>query len=137
MDYTEYIKSAKDRKGYCELEDFQTVCLNTLLNGRHLFLSQQTGMGKSAVYELLPLAMDAYLAKESGPGNQPELSAVLVISPLIYLMELQTKVLNSKNLSALHLDVSEVEITEKLLISKPSYIFASPEAILQGGRAIY
>ena len=136
MDYTEYINSAKDRIGYSELKDFQTLCVNTLLNGRDLFLSQQTGMGKSAVYELLPLAMDAYLAKESGPGNQPELSAVLVISPLISLMEEQTKILNSKNLAALHLDMSEVGITEKLLISKPSYVFASPEAILQGGRAI-
>ena len=45
MDYTEYIMSAKDRIGYSELKDFQTVCVNTLINGRALFLSQQTGMG--------------------------------------------------------------------------------------------
>ena len=37
--------SAKDRIGYSELKDFQTVCVNTLINDRALFLSQQTGMG--------------------------------------------------------------------------------------------
>ena len=37
------------------------------------------------MYEPLPLAMDAYLAKGSGPGNPPELCAVLVISPLMAL----------------------------------------------------
>ena len=58
------------------------------------------------MYEPLPLAMDAYLAKGSGPGNPPELCAVLVISPLISLMEEQTKKLNSKNLLALHIDMS-------------------------------
>ena len=50
--------------------------------------------------------MDAYLAKGSGPGHPSQLSAVLVISPLISLMEEQTKKLNSKHLSALHLDMS-------------------------------
>ena len=65
--------------------------MNTLIKGRALFLSQQTGMGKLAVYEPLPLAMDAYLAKESGPRNPPELSAVLVISPLISVIEEQTR----------------------------------------------
>ena len=64
--------------------------MNTLIKGRALFLSQQPGMGKLAVYEPLPLAMDAYLAKESGPRNPPELSAVLVISPLS-VMEEQTR----------------------------------------------
>ena len=33
------------------------------------------------MYERLPLAMDAYLAKGSGPGHPSQLSAVLVISP--------------------------------------------------------
>ena len=56
--------------------------------------------------------MDAYLsaskgiAKGIGPGNPPELCAVLVISPLISLMEEQTKKLNNKNLMALHIDMS-------------------------------
>ena len=64
--------------------------------------------------------MDAYLAKGSGPGNPPELSAVLVISSLVTLIEEQAKKLNSKNLSALHLDMSG------------NY----RETKLQGGRAI-
>ena len=58
---------------------------------RNSGISQQTGMGKLAVYKPLPLAMDAYLAKESCPRNPPGLSAVLVISPLISVMEEQTR----------------------------------------------
>ena len=50
--------------------------------------------------------MDAYSAKGSGTGNPPELCAVLVISPLISLIEEQTKKLNSKNMLALHIDMS-------------------------------
>ena len=63
-------------------------------------------LNKLELVNPLRLAMDACLAKGSGPGNPPELSAVLVISPLIYLMEEQTKILNSKNLSSLNLDMS-------------------------------
>ena len=63
MDTThiQHIEAANLRLGYSNIKGFQLQAVDALLEGKHVFLSQQTGMGKSAVYQLLTLAVDSKL----------------------------------------------------------------------------
>ena len=67
-----YIETAKDCVGYTTLKDFQVAAVEACLSGNDVFLSQQTGMGKSAIYELFPFAKDQSLIQDGklqGPLN--------------------------------------------------------------------
>ena len=67
-----YIETAKDCVGYTTLKDFQVAAVEACLSGNDVFLSQQTGMGKSAIYELFPFAKDQQLIQDGklqGPLN--------------------------------------------------------------------
>ena len=111
--------------------------MKNLLAGNDTYISQQTGIGKSAVFQLLPLITDLKLYNENNLERMPRcgiLSCVLIISPLISLMEEQVKFLNTRNLPALYLDTKEKDIIRRTLLEKPAYVFASPESILKGGR---
>ena len=62
MDTThiQHIEAANLRLGYSNIKGFQLQAVDAF-EGKHVFLSQQTGMGKSAVYQLLTLAVDSKL----------------------------------------------------------------------------
>ena len=55
--------------------------LQTIRNGKDVFLWLPTGFGKSICYEVLPFLFD-YKSSRAGPGN----STVLVVSPLVSLI---------------------------------------------------
>ena len=100
----DYIETAKDHVGYTILKDFQVAAVEACLSGNDVFLSQQTGMGKSAIYELFPFAKDQQLIQDGklqGPLNaRKPFSSVLIISPLIALMEDQVTSLSNRGLAA-------------------------------------
>ena len=64
------------------LSSHQKEALQAVLAERDTFVSLPTGHGKSVIFELLPHLCDAF-KQHTSP------SAVLVISPLIALMEMQ------------------------------------------------
>ena len=134
-----YIETAKDCVGYTTLKDFQVAAVEACLSGNDVFLSQQTGMGKSAIYELFPFAKDQQLIQDGklqGPLNaRKPFSSVLIISPLIALMEDQVTSLSNRGLAAVQLS-TEGSVMKDILNGKYTYIFSSPETILQKGRSI-
>ena len=129
-----YILLAQEKLGYKDLKGFQTESLKACLKGKDVFVSQQTGMGKSLIYELFPLARDEQLKDEGFLTSKSTFfSCVLIISPLIALMQDQVSSLTKKGLSAVYLEKDSFKDVKD---GKYTYIFTSPETILQRGRNI-
>lgn len=115
------------------LREYQENAVIDLLRGKDTFVAQPTGAGKSLVYQLLPLASD-YLAN---PDREIEItshegltlfnvnSVVIVVSPLTSLIQDQVTDFTKRKLHCLTLP------NGSLSLSKASYIFTSPEALLQ------
>ncbi len=87
-----------------------------------------TGHGKSLPFQIAP-----FVAKELGLGSMREFDIirnrdiVLVISPLLVIMDLQTNMLNSIGIAACCLHDESVDIND-LSAGKFQVIFGTPEA---------
>ena len=123
--------------------------MSSLLGGKDCFISQPTGAGKSAVYQLFPFAFDVYNLLRSNDAeiesktryilsSKSTNAKILVIQPLISLMRDQTKKLESMGIKVCRLrseyekpspPSSETEDIEKSL-KECSIILTSPEAAL-------
>ena len=71
------------------LKPEQRTAINAVYNGRDVFVWLPTGFGKSLCFHTLPFVFDYKLALT-------DVSAVLVITPLIALMVVQERSLRSK-----------------------------------------
>jgi superfamily II DNA helicase RecQ len=83
------------------LKDYQIESLSSLLRGKDCFISQPTGSGKSAVYQLFPFAYEALELlndkdfDSKAHDSKTTICKILVIQPLISLMSDQTKKLEN------------------------------------------
>ena len=91
------IRYAMSKAGFGEeisLRPHQRKVIEGYISGSDVFLVSGTGSGKSLCYEVAPFLFDRI-------GNMN--SIVLVVSPLVALMRLQTKILVEKNVPAVYL----------------------------------
>ena len=131
------------------LSEYQIEALANLLRGNDCFISQPTGSGKSAVYQLFPFAYEAFQLLRSNDvhvqSKTQEIvvskstnSKILVIHSLISLMRDQKNKLESMGIKVcrLHSEYEGASGTEDIekAIKDCSVILASPEAVLNKHR---
>lgn len=105
----------------------QIETIQTLLDGKDVFLSIRTGGGKSLCYQSFNVAAEAqFTQRRIGPTGA---DFVLVISPLNTIMTEQVAMLNALGLAAACVG-RNVEETDGILSGKYQYIYSSPEHIL-------
>ena len=114
------------------LKPEQRTAINVVYNGRDVFVWLPTGFGKSLCFHTLPFVFDYKLALT-------DVSAVLVITPLIALMVDQVRSLRSKGVKAsvvtsgtttTHGSVPvDLLATESSLLSD-CLLFCTPESVL-------
>ena len=104
----------------------QKLCLATLVKGQDVLACLPTGYGKSLIYQTWSslshmLARGGYRGVENG--------IVIVISPLISIMEDQTRLLTSKGIRAAY--VGKDERTDQAIIDgEYNVVFGSPESLV-------
>ena len=74
------------------LKPEQKACVNSIYEGKDVFLWLPTGFGKSICYEVLPFVFDIELGRVG--------SLVFVVSPLVSLMIDQVRSLRSRGVNA-------------------------------------
>eukprot|EP00112_Aurelia_sp_Birch-Aquarium-sp1_P022493 Seg6359.1 transcript_id=Seg6359.1/GoldUCD/mRNA.D3Y31 product="ATP-dependent helicase SGS1" protein_id=Seg6359.1/GoldUCD/D3Y31 len=147
------------------LKPFQRSALTGMLQGRDIFVSQPTGSGKSAIYQLAPVVFDLYdrllscehdrLPSTSFPQTEELISSmsqksqVLVIQPLISLIEDQMNKFSGGKIKVSRLrcerELSSSNTTagghtkgksdQENFPTSSQIIFASPEAVLDTHRS--
>ena len=122
------IKAAALLFGFEKLKKQQQKAVEATLCGKDVFVSLPTGFGKSLIYQLLPVCAEE-LATRKPFGNefQPFIS---VVSPFVSLMQDQVASLQGKGFKASLCVTRGNDDTCELDPSTPSFIFASPEALL-------
>ena len=97
------------------LTEPQKCLISAVIEGSDVFVSTQTGSGKSLTYECIPLL---------SPGQ-----TVIVIAPLITIMDEQTRKLEGLGFRAIYLglDASKNELIENCEFD---FVFGSPESFL-------
>lgn len=111
-----------------ELTRFQRDAIMKFVNGNEdMFINLPTGVGKSLIYQSLPLVFDSLL---ESPWH-----IVAVVSPLISLIADQVSYLNSIGVRAISLTAIEQE-EDRLLVEggKFSVVYGTPEAWLLNER---
>ena len=110
MDVRDAIVSAGKELGYARLKDKQMKAVTTFMQGKDVFVSLQTGYGKSIIYAVLPLLFDRLRGKQflNGPLYNNNVinpcsgtsgSIVLCISPLTAIMMEQVSKFRSSGLT--------------------------------------
>ena len=120
-------KIVKDTLGITELKPEQQEAVELLLDGKNVFVTLPTGYGKSAIYQVLPLCTKSLLA----PSTATCKSSVIIISPLTSLMLDQVTKLRRKGLQAVAIGIDSFSLDD-VRASNFTYIFGSPEGLLQG-----
>ena len=90
------ITEAASLYGYANLKDEQEKVLKSFIKGKDVFVSLQTGYGKSLCYTLLP----AIFNMKKGLTEKISISHGLVISLLITLMKDQSILFEQKGITA-------------------------------------
>ena len=110
------------------LKQEQRAAVQSVYDGKDVFLWLPTGFGKSLCYELLPFLFDNKL------GRQPGSSLVIVISPLISLMVDQVVSLRSRGVKAAIVTGGDGVRAEFIAseddLKSASLLYCAPEAIL-------
>ena len=78
-----------------ELKQFQQESISAFLEGKDIFISQPTGSGKSAVFQLLPVV--SHIRSHKSVDTVVD-ATVLVIQPLISLIEDQIQALKARGM---------------------------------------
>ena len=119
----------KLQKSAIRLTPFQKCALRELLTGRDTFVGLPTGHGKSILFECFPHCWK-YL--QTVDISERRVS-VIVISPLIELMKTQVADLRGRYQTAVRVssDITKEE-ESSLRQGTITYVFSSPESILEG-----
>ena len=110
MDVRDAIVSAGKELGYARLKDKQMKAVTTFMQGKDVFVSLQTGYGKSIIYAVLPLLFDRLRGKQflNGPLYNNNVinpcsgtsgSILFCISPLTAIMMEQVSKFRSSGLT--------------------------------------
>ena len=133
------IQSAATKLQIETVRDKQEEALLQYLRNRDVFVSLETGGGKSLIFQAAPLCWDFLKSKrEPQVQNVRQLSLAIVISPITALIEDQISSLTKKNIAAIHLhrpadDEKDSDKWEsqafKLSNGEVSVLYASPETL--------
>eukprot|EP00794_Sanderia_malayensis_P001674 gene1674-1864_t len=120
------LQNACERLRFSELKEKQKEGAKAILQGKDLFVALPTGFGKSAIYQIVPFAV-----QELQDQNRPKTSCyfALVICPLNSLICDQINQLQSKGIRSLSLGDSATT-PQKISEHNYSFLFTSPEAVL-------
>ncbi len=104
------------------LKPFQQKCLSQLLISQNVFVSCQTGSGKSMCYELFPTAVSYFPRVSLG-------TVVIIVEPLLSIDEESVNRLKRLGQSATYIgrDTSECE---SITNGEMTFLFTSAESIL-------
>ena len=116
------LRNKQSVSGITVLKDEQHSVLKSFLAGDDVLGVLPTGFGKSFIYQLAPVVLEAM----GRPG-----AIIMVVSPLLALMEDQRKEAAKLGLVALQLGVSK---EDDIINGRCSLIFGSPEAWLLNER---
>ena len=112
--------------GYDSIKLEQLAAVASLLKGEDVFMSVPTGFGKSLVYQILPYCSDSLL-RSCGPAvsGVPAVSAVVIVSPLISLMQDQVSKLTSRDIKAVCIAGEHRHDVYSDIMESPSRIWQS------------
>ena len=134
--YRESIQYAAKTLGIQNVREKQEEALLQYLRKRDVFVSLETGGGKSFIFQAAPLCWDFLKAKRQPvAAAQVQKSLAIVVSPINALIEDQISSLKKKNIPALHLHRPASEDTEwesealKVKHGQVSIVYASPETL--------
>ena len=99
------------------LTEEQNNAINSIRDGKDVFLCMRTGGGKSLTYECYPLIFPT--------------KCVIVIAPLVTIMQEQCIKLNSLGFKATYIGCDHKE-DENIRSGKFDFVFGSPEHVLEG-----
>ena len=110
------------------LKSEQRSCVESLYEGKDVFLWLPTGFGKSLCYEVLPFVLGDKLERNDG--------LVVVISPLLSLMMDQVRSLRRRSVRSAIMS-SERKVDKEYLatkedLQKSNLLFCAPEAVDYG-----
>lgn len=109
------------------LHRHQIDTVQSILDGKDVFLSVCTGGGKSLCYQCYAVAGNAQFAeRQCGPTGKAH---VIVISPLNTIMEEQVACLNAFGITAACLGKDQSQ-TADIINGTFQYVYSSPETIL-------
>ena len=130
--YDEIVDDAAKALGCYKLREFQQNAAVGILKGHDVLVSQPTGSGKSLTFQLLPFTVVRPIVPNE--DNDDKKAFVLIISPLVALIRDQVTKLRGMGHVCLTLDD---EFDSRLYdLGTFTYIFASPEAILNKYRKL-
>ncbi|XP_071949811.1 ATP-dependent DNA helicase RecQ-like [Antedon mediterranea] len=118
------IASVTQLFGYENAKTHQCKVLEEIIRGNDVLLCSPTGSGKSFCYSALPFVLEHL----STGIAAPTCNIVLVITPLLSLMQEQTKSLNQKKLNATY--IGKTGDDNDLRSGKFNIVFSSPETVL-------
>ena len=133
--FRESIQFAAKKLGIQTVRDKQEEALLQYLRNRDVFVSLETGGGKSFIFQAAPLCWDFLKTKRQPEAAPVQNSLAIVVSPINALIEDQISSLKKKNIPALHLHGSASEDTEwesealKVKHGQVSIVYASPETL--------
>ena len=125
-----------------EFKPQQRHAIRSVLQGRDVFVNLPTGFGKSLIYQTVPLCWK-FIRQYASPTTETLTTASVVsvvISPLISLMQDQTRALNAIGIRAVYMgEISDQDQMELVLqgglSTVPMVVYMSPENALGSGRS--
>ena len=107
-----------------KIYDDQCSVIKAFINGYDVYMSANTGYGKSLCFQALPFVVDALENQCYG------ISTVIVVSPLKALMEDQVRKMSDCGVSAVALHDQAINLIGNLQAGHYSLVYTSPECIL-------
>lgn len=130
------IRYAGTKLGIENVRANQESALLEYLRNRDVFVSLETGGGKSFIFQAAPICRDYLKGQESSSSSVNQKSLAIVVSPITALIEDQISHLTKKNIHAIHLhrphedDPHQWDIdAAKIANGEISVVYTSPETL--------
>ncbi len=113
------------------LKPQQEEAIIKFMQRRDVFAVLPTGWGKSLIFQIVP-ALCSYFHEKGLPFAHQVI--VLVVCPLKSLVESHIKELDNLGIKACSLSGENIDDEERILAGDYSFVFTSPEAIINDGK---
>ena len=132
------INFAASKLGIATVREAQKSALLQYLRNRDVFVSLETGGGKSFIFQAAPICWDFLKAKEATDANPVQKSLAIIVSPITALITDQVSQLCELNIAAVHLPrPSDSEddssrwntVAQKISDGQVSLMYTSPETL--------